>query len=213
MGCLKIHRKPPYREQWQSRTVLNISIRHGGVTVLFIEVKLELGNQTERLNFFAQVIAESDCIVQWAFKLGTDWYFTACDFVNYRNGYSIPILGILCDGKEFHFFEFSRQYNEKLRFSLGILPNGISSIEIQGLGLEPVGSRLGCLTSPKQIRAVLILFFLEDIKLALKRIGIAVWIRPRQKVKNETRHRDDIMLWPWLEGPLMKVVLLGNSTK
>ena len=33
---------------------------YGGVTVIFIEVKLDIGNLTERLNCYAQVIAECD---------------------------------------------------------------------------------------------------------------------------------------------------------
>ena len=33
---------------------------YGGVTVIFIEVKLSIGNITERLNCYAQVIAECD---------------------------------------------------------------------------------------------------------------------------------------------------------
>ena len=34
--------------------------KFGGITVVFIEVKLNVGNSTERLNYFAQVIAECD---------------------------------------------------------------------------------------------------------------------------------------------------------
>ena len=33
---------------------------YGGVTVVFIEVKLDVGNLAERLNCYAQVIAECD---------------------------------------------------------------------------------------------------------------------------------------------------------
>ena len=33
---------------------------YGGITVIFIEVKLDIGNLTERLNCLAQVIAECD---------------------------------------------------------------------------------------------------------------------------------------------------------
>ena len=33
---------------------------YGGITVIFIEVKLDIGNLTERLNCYAQVIAECD---------------------------------------------------------------------------------------------------------------------------------------------------------
>ena len=36
----------------------------GGITVVFIEVKQELGNLLERLDFIAHVIAESNGVVQ-----------------------------------------------------------------------------------------------------------------------------------------------------
>ena len=36
----------------------------GGVTVVFIEMKLEIGGSTERLNCVAQVIAECNGMVQ-----------------------------------------------------------------------------------------------------------------------------------------------------
>ena len=35
----------------------------GGITVVFIEVKLDMGSLTERLNCFAQVIAECDGMI------------------------------------------------------------------------------------------------------------------------------------------------------
>ena len=39
-------------------------LTYGGVTVIFVEVKLEIGGSTERLNCLAQVIAECDGIIQ-----------------------------------------------------------------------------------------------------------------------------------------------------
>jgi hypothetical protein len=45
---------------------------YGGINVVFIEVKSALGNEAERLNFFAQVIAECDSTVQHIFKSETD---------------------------------------------------------------------------------------------------------------------------------------------
>ena len=45
---------------------------YGGITVVFIEVKVEIGNKTERLNFFAQVIAECDGVVQNTLNLDRD---------------------------------------------------------------------------------------------------------------------------------------------
>jgi len=62
----------------------------GGITVVFIEVKLNLGNSTERINFFAQVIAECD----------------ACAWMNFQNGFHVPIMAVLCDGNSFYFFKF-----------------------------------------------------------------------------------------------------------
>jgi hypothetical protein len=37
---------------------------YGGITVLFIEVELKIGSLTERLDCFAQVIAECDGMVR-----------------------------------------------------------------------------------------------------------------------------------------------------
>ena len=44
-------------------------LTYGGVTVVFIEVKLEIGGLAERLNCVAQVIAECDRMVQNALNL------------------------------------------------------------------------------------------------------------------------------------------------
>ena len=43
---------------------------YGGITVIFIEVKVNIGNPTERLNFFGQVIAEGDGMVPDALSMG-----------------------------------------------------------------------------------------------------------------------------------------------
>ena len=43
---------------------------YGGITVVFIEVKLNIGNETELLNCFAQVIAECDSMVPDALRCG-----------------------------------------------------------------------------------------------------------------------------------------------
>jgi hypothetical protein len=43
---------------------------YGGITVVFIEVKLNIGNETELLNCFAQVIAECDGMAPDALRCG-----------------------------------------------------------------------------------------------------------------------------------------------
>ena len=45
---------------------------YGGVTILFIEVKLGIGGLAERLDCVAQVIAECDGMVQNAINLDID---------------------------------------------------------------------------------------------------------------------------------------------
>ena len=45
---------------------------YGGITVVFIKVKRELGNLLERLDFIAQVIAECDGVVQNTLNLDRD---------------------------------------------------------------------------------------------------------------------------------------------
>jgi hypothetical protein len=63
----------------------------GGLTVVYIEVKLEVGTGDEHLNAVAQLIAEAD----------------GCDYANSQLGFgAFPIYGILCDGKSFEFFCF-----------------------------------------------------------------------------------------------------------
>jgi len=47
-------------------------LTYGGVTVVFIEVKLEIGGSTERLNCVALVIAECDGMVQNALNFDID---------------------------------------------------------------------------------------------------------------------------------------------
>jgi hypothetical protein len=47
-------------------------LTYGAVTIVFIEVKLEIGSLPERLNCVAQVIAECDGMVQNTLDLDID---------------------------------------------------------------------------------------------------------------------------------------------
>jgi hypothetical protein len=44
---------------------------YGGITVVLIEVKLDIGNLTEQLNYFAQVITECDGMIREVPNLDT----------------------------------------------------------------------------------------------------------------------------------------------
>ncbi|KIK09792.1 hypothetical protein K443DRAFT_301106 [Laccaria amethystina LaAM-08-1] len=75
----------------------------GSISVLFIEVKFKIGNDADRLDAIAQVIAECD----------------VCDRNNAAKGFDMPIIGILCDGMSFEFFSFD---GKTRKFTRGCLP-------------------------------------------------------------------------------------------
>ncbi|RVD83442.1 uncharacterized protein DFL_007828 [Arthrobotrys flagrans] len=64
--------------------------RFGGCTILVLDLRLNLGIGKDRLNCIAQLIAELD----------------ACNLSNEGQGFSVPILGILCDGSLFECFSY-----------------------------------------------------------------------------------------------------------
>jgi hypothetical protein len=67
----------------------------GAVAILFIEMKLKVGNDAERLKAIAQVIAECD----------------GCDLTNCSENFSLPIHCIFSNGRSFEFFKFERKPN------------------------------------------------------------------------------------------------------
>jgi hypothetical protein len=81
----------------------------GAIAILCAEWKLRKGNNAERLDEIAQVIAELDG------KLDTSWDIfccrpqsSGCDLNNAKRGFSLPIYCILCDGLSFEFFKYER---------------------------------------------------------------------------------------------------------
>lgn len=96
---------------------------YGVITVVFIEAKIDIGNLTERLNCFAQVIAECN----------------ACAWINHQNGYHLPIMAILCYGEHFYFFRFLDQHqaNASPQIFLGEFANGHRKISIDDTELSP----------------------------------------------------------------------------
>jgi len=64
----------------------------GAIAILCIEMKFKIGNDMERLDAIAQVIAECD----------------GCDLNNTDAGFSLPIHCILSDGLSFEFFKFDK---------------------------------------------------------------------------------------------------------
>ena len=93
----------------------------GSISVLFIEVKFVIGNDAERLDVIAQVIAECD---GGSFFPMPDVVFhsfepPACHWNNTAEGFDVPVIGILCDGMSFEFFSFD---GKTRKFTRGCLP-------------------------------------------------------------------------------------------
>ena len=94
----------------------------GVITVVFVEIKLKIGSDEERMNVIVQVwrsdiplTQNSPLIPQHTVKP------TACDWNNTRFDVSIPIYGILCDGSGFQFFTFDGS-TKPYKFSMGVIP-------------------------------------------------------------------------------------------
>lgn len=65
---------------------------YGAVTLLYIEMRLKVGNDNERLKIIAQAIAECD----------------RCYLENSTGGYFLPIHCIITDGLHYEFFKFDK---------------------------------------------------------------------------------------------------------
>jgi hypothetical protein len=62
----------------------------------------------------------------------------ACAWVNYQKGFNIPIMAILCDGKNFYFFKFLRRpltHSAKPQFFLGRFADGSQEEPIYEMAL------------------------------------------------------------------------------
>ena len=85
----------------------------GAIVILYIGMKLKIGNNKERLDAIAQVIAECDGMPDMLLchnfcRQAPEW--VACDLNNTKHGFSLPIYCILCDGLSFEFFKFERMH-------------------------------------------------------------------------------------------------------
>ena len=88
----------------------------GATAILCIEMKFKIGNQDERLEAIAQVIAECDGMLH-TLQLRTFrrrlLECTGCYEHNTDQGYSLPIHCILSDGLSYEFFKFERTPNPR----------------------------------------------------------------------------------------------------
>src|SRR5437773_12336286 len=58
--------------------------------------------------------------------------------MNYQNGYHVPIMAVLCDGKDFYFFKFiRRQKNASPKLCWGEFADGTQMVNIENIERHP----------------------------------------------------------------------------
>ena len=86
---------------------------------MFTEVKYEIGNDAERLDAIAQVIAEYEWWVVFPMPDVVFYWFESTVCEKHSGRFDIPVIGILCDGMSFEFFLFD---GKTRKFTRGCLP-------------------------------------------------------------------------------------------
>ncbi|KAH8819526.1 hypothetical protein F5884DRAFT_743934 [Xylogone sp. PMI_703] len=149
-----------------------------GVAVIFIEVKPQLGSYMERLDYIAQVIAEAK----------------ACSLMNYKDGFYVPILGILCVGDSFQFFQYthSRGSQEtKPSFKIGKFLDDRTSIRLE----EPeLAFSVDTKEQIRQLRSICESMYYVFLKAYTNGLD-AHWIISKQRGKSEGQEWDSTTEW------------------
>ena len=115
--------------------------------------------------------------------------------MNYQDGYHLPILGLLCDGRYFYFFQFvsGRQENTSPQFSMGIFPDGTRRISIESPE-QGSDSTLYCQAKVREIRNAcdcLYFVFLRGYQSGLE----AYWTRSVERGKAAGKERTSTPGW------------------
>ncbi|KAF3315328.1 hypothetical protein TWF173_003872 [Orbilia oligospora] len=98
----------------------------GGCTILVLDIRLNLGIGKDRLNYIAQLIAELE----------------ACNLSNEKQGFSVPIVGILCDGSSFEYFSYDG-YSKSFSRGLLVAKSTPGSTAIARVTLPPITQATG----------------------------------------------------------------------
>ncbi|KAK6354288.1 hypothetical protein TWF730_008700 [Orbilia blumenaviensis] len=98
----------------------------GGCTILVLDIRLNLGIGKDRLNYIAQLIAELE----------------SCNLGNEKQGFSVPIVGILCDGSSFEYFSYDG-YSKSFSRGLLVAKSTPGSTAIARVTLPPITQATG----------------------------------------------------------------------
>ena len=165
----------------------------GELALLVIEFKLELGTNVERLNAIAQVIAECDGNIPFICSIiGSNSYFLACDFANYRLDFpSYPIYAVLCDGRVFEFFSFDGSTSPPT-FSRGVVSiPGPATLEGLSLADYATTTDIHYMRSLRPVCEVLFYFLLLTYATGVH----AYWLRSTGEATRTNRPRESTPGW------------------
>ena len=113
--------------------------------------------------------------------------------MNYQNGYHVPIMAILCDGRHFYFFRFldQRQANTSPQVSLGKFANGHRRISIDDIELNPSTNPRAFYQRIRTICDTLYYVFLSGYQSGLE----AYWNRSVERGKAQGKGRHSTPGW------------------
>jgi hypothetical protein len=115
--------------------------------------------------------------------------------MNYQNRYRAPILGILCDGKSFYFFQFVGQFpaHTPPHFFLGRFPDGSQRIHIE-LPDPTYDASPDCRTQVRELRRLCDSLYHVFLKSYLHGIE-GHWHRSTQRTWAEGKNRASTPEW------------------
>src|SRR5437763_3495728 len=112
--------------------------------------------------------------------------------MNFQNGFNVPIMAVLCDGKNFYFFEFQdrRQgHRATPKFSIGKCPDGYDHQAISDL--DPVNDTVAFMRQTRLISESLYYVFLNGYRSGLE----AYWNRSVERSKSQGTQRQSTPKW------------------
>lgn len=150
-------------------------------TMVFIEVRLKLGNRSERLDFIAQVIAKCDGMVTRYLNLGRALTLYSLFLDELLKWIPYAHNWVVCDGRHFYFFQFVRGLDENAypQFSLGRFPDGARRISVERAAAL-LDSISDCRAQVKQICSICDGLYFVFLKACQSGLG-AYWNRSVEK--------------------------------
>jgi hypothetical protein len=113
--------------------------------------------------------------------------------MNYQNGFDVPIMAILCDGKHFYFFQFvdRRQANTSPQLFLGEFADGDQRVSIDDIELNPSKDFHAFVRQIRNTCDSLYYVFLSAYQSGLE----AYWNRSMEKGKAQGKGRESTPGW------------------